>query len=64
MLLLAPGGLVTRKLARDGDPIVDWIRRAHPHTDYTASVCTGVAEITEVVRAILPDTENELLRAP
>jgi transcriptional regulator GlxA family with amidase domain len=40
-LLLVPGGLITRKLARDGDPIVDWVRAAHPHTTYTTSVCTG-----------------------
>ncbi len=40
-VLLVPGGLITRKLARDGDPIVDWIRAAHPHTTYTTSVCTG-----------------------
>jgi transcriptional regulator GlxA family with amidase domain len=40
-LLLVPGGLVTRRLARDGDPIIDWIRAAHPHTAYTTSVCTG-----------------------
>ena len=40
-LLLVPGGLITRRLARDGDPIVDWIRAAHPHTTYTTSVCTG-----------------------
>jgi transcriptional regulator GlxA family with amidase domain len=40
-LLLVPGGLVTRKLARDGDPIVEWIRKAHPNTTYTTSVCTG-----------------------
>ncbi|HWJ61590.1 MAG TPA: DJ-1/PfpI family protein [Acidimicrobiales bacterium] len=40
-VLLVPGGFVTRKLARDGDPIVAWIRDAHPHTTYTTSVCTG-----------------------
>jgi transcriptional regulator GlxA family with amidase domain len=40
-VLVVPGGLITRKLARDGDPIVDWIRAAHPHTTYTTSVCTG-----------------------
>jgi transcriptional regulator GlxA family with amidase domain len=40
-VLLVPGGLVTRKLARDGDPIVDWIKAAHPTTTYTTSVCTG-----------------------
>jgi transcriptional regulator GlxA family with amidase domain len=40
-LLLVPGGIVTRKLALDGHPIVEWIRAAHPHTTYTTSVCTG-----------------------
>ena len=40
-VLLVPGGLITRKLARDGDPIIDWIQAAHPHTTYTTSVCTG-----------------------
>lgn len=40
-VLLVPGGMITRKLARDGDPIVEWIRGAHPHTTYTTSVCTG-----------------------
>lgn len=40
-LLLVPGGFITRKLARDGDSIVDWIAAAHPHTTYTTSVCTG-----------------------
>lgn len=40
-LLLVPGGFITRKLARDRDPIVDWIAAAHPTTTYTTSVCTG-----------------------
>jgi len=40
-VLLVPGGLITRKLARDGGPIVDWIRNAHETTTYTTSVCTG-----------------------
>jgi len=40
-VLLVPGGFITRKLARDRDPIVDWIAGAHPHTTYTTSVCTG-----------------------
>ena len=40
-LLLVPGGFITRKLARDRDPIVDWIASAHEHTTYTTSVCTG-----------------------
>ncbi len=40
-LLLVPGGTVTRRIARDGHPIVEWVRRAHPHTRWTTSVCTG-----------------------
>jgi transcriptional regulator GlxA family with amidase domain len=40
-VLLVPGGFITRKLAAEGDPIVDWIRNAHPHTTFTTSVCTG-----------------------
>jgi putative intracellular protease/amidase len=40
-VLVVPGGVITRRLARDGDPVIDWIRAAHPHTTYTASVCTG-----------------------
>ncbi|MEV0287078.1 MULTISPECIES: DJ-1/PfpI family protein [unclassified Kribbella] len=40
-VLLVPGGNITRQMAREGDPIVDWIRSAHEHTTYTTSVCTG-----------------------
>jgi transcriptional regulator GlxA family with amidase domain len=40
-VLLVPGGPVTRVMAAEGGPIVDWIRAAHDHTRYTASVCTG-----------------------
>jgi transcriptional regulator GlxA family with amidase domain len=40
-VLLVPGGIITRKVARDGGPIVDWIRAAHETTTYTTSVCTG-----------------------
>jgi transcriptional regulator GlxA family with amidase domain len=40
-VLLVPGGLVTRKIARDGHPIVDWVRAAHERTTWTTSVCTG-----------------------
>jgi transcriptional regulator GlxA family with amidase domain len=40
-VLLVPGGFITRKLAVAGNPIVEWIRNAHPHTTYTTSVCTG-----------------------
>src|SRR5439155_5632084 len=40
-LLLVPGGLNTRLIAKDGVPIVEWIKAAHPHTTYTTSVCTG-----------------------
>ena len=40
-VLLVPGGLVTRRIIRDGHPIVDWVRDAHPHTTWTTSVCSG-----------------------
>ena len=40
-VLLVPGGLVTRRIAQERGPIVDWIRTAHATTTYTTSVCTG-----------------------
>ena len=40
-LLLVPGGTVTRRLAHEGEAIVEWIGAAHPTTVYTTSVCTG-----------------------
>ncbi|HEV7762694.1 MAG TPA: DJ-1/PfpI family protein, partial [Acidimicrobiales bacterium] len=40
-VLVVPGGFVTRRLAAERAPIVDWIAAAHPHTAYTTSVCTG-----------------------
>jgi putative intracellular protease/amidase len=40
-VIVIPGGTITRKMARDGDPSVDWIRSVHAHTSYTTSVCTG-----------------------
>ncbi len=40
-VVVIPGGLVTRKLAVEGDPLVEWVRRVHPSTTWTTSVCTG-----------------------
>lgn len=40
-MTLVPGGFVTRRLARDRDPIVDWLAATHETTTYTTSVCTG-----------------------
>ncbi|MCP9951024.1 DJ-1/PfpI family protein [Actinomadura madurae] len=40
-VLLVPGGNITREMARQGDPVIDWVRSAHEHTTYTTSVCTG-----------------------
>jgi putative intracellular protease/amidase len=40
-VLLVPGGPIAEKYAAEGHPIVDWIRNAHEHTMWTASVCTG-----------------------
>ena len=40
-VLLVPGGMITRRIAADKGPIVDWIRQAHETTTWTTSVCTG-----------------------
>lgn len=40
-ILVIPGGTITRRIARDRGPIVDWIVAAHEHTTWTSSVCTG-----------------------
>jgi transcriptional regulator GlxA family with amidase domain len=40
-VLLVPGGLITRRIAVAGSPIVEWVRTAHETTTYTTSVCTG-----------------------
>jgi putative intracellular protease/amidase len=40
-VVLVPGGLITRRLAMEGGPIVDWLRAVHQTTTYTTSVCTG-----------------------
>lgn len=38
---IVPGGFVTRRLARDRDPIVQWLLDTEPTTTYTTSICTG-----------------------
>lgn len=40
-VVLVPGGMGTRRLARNGGALVDWIRSTHEHARVTASVCTG-----------------------
>jgi transcriptional regulator GlxA family with amidase domain len=40
-VVVVPGGTITRRMARDGDPIVEWLRAVHPTTTWTTSVCTG-----------------------
>ena len=40
-VLLVPGGPIAGQYAAEGHPIVSWIREAHKHTTWTASVCTG-----------------------
>jgi len=39
-VLLVPGGVGTRELMAD-EAVLDWVRHAHRHTRFTASVCTG-----------------------
>jgi transcriptional regulator GlxA family with amidase domain len=41
-VIVIPGGLITVSMARKRThPIIDWIRRVHPGTTRTTSVCTG-----------------------
>jgi transcriptional regulator GlxA family with amidase domain len=67
-LLLVPGGLATRRIAKAGEPIVEWIRAAHATTTYTTSVCTGAlllgaAGILDGLRATTHWMAYEPLRA-
>ena len=39
-ILMVPGGFGTRALLTP-NPLLDWIRQAHPTTQWTTSVCTG-----------------------
>ena len=39
-IILLPGGMGTRSLVHDRD-VLDWIRRAHATSRWTASICTG-----------------------
>jgi transcriptional regulator GlxA family with amidase domain len=39
-VLVVPGGFGTRPLMKD-ESMLDWIRHAHEHTQWTTSVCTG-----------------------
>ena len=40
-VVVVPGGFVTREMAVEGHPLVEWVRRVHPRTTWTTSVCTG-----------------------
>ena len=40
-ILIVPGGLPAITMARAGDPLIDWIAKTHPKTEWTISVCTG-----------------------
>ena len=40
-ILVVPGGLPAITMARAGDPLIDWIAKIHPTTEWTISVCTG-----------------------
>ena len=44
-VIVIPGGRITHRMIRDGDPVIDWIRTASPHTDWTTSVCTAHREM-------------------
>jgi putative intracellular protease/amidase len=40
-VVVVPGGMITRRMARDGHPVIDWAKAVHPGTQWTTSVCTG-----------------------
>ncbi len=41
-VVVVPGGVGTRPVSdEDGHPLVDWIKKVHPTTRFTTSVCTG-----------------------
>jgi len=40
-ILVVPGGLPAITMARACDPLIDWIAKIHPTTEWTISVCTG-----------------------
>jgi transcriptional regulator GlxA family with amidase domain len=40
-VVVVPGGTITRAIAVEGNPVVEWVRAVHPHTEWTTSVCTG-----------------------
>jgi transcriptional regulator GlxA family with amidase domain len=40
-IVVVPGGMITRRMARDGHPLIDWVKAVHPTTTWTTSVCTG-----------------------
>ena len=40
-VVVIPGGTITRRMAKHGDPIVPWIAAIDTTTRYTTSVCTG-----------------------
>jgi len=40
-IVVVPGGMITRRMARDGHPVIDWAKAVHPGTQWTTSVCTG-----------------------
>ena len=40
-IVVVGGGIITRKMARDGHPVIDWLAAVDPTTRYTTSVCTG-----------------------
>ena len=67
-VLLVPGGFITRKLALERHPIVEWIEGAHPTTTFTTSVCTGAlllgaAGLLKGLRATTHWSAYEHLRA-
>ena len=50
-VMVIPGGQITHRMIRDGDPVIDWIRTASPHADWTTSVCSSPGDVRDIVGA-------------
>lgn len=40
-VIVVPGGQITHRMIRDGDPVIDWLRATSQAATWTTSVCTG-----------------------
>jgi transcriptional regulator GlxA family with amidase domain len=61
-IIVMPGGFGTRALMGD-EPMLDWLREAHAHSQWTTSVCTGALVLAAAgILDGVPATTHWLLR--